>query len=86
MNIQVSKMFSSIVKEIIKLSKYSFNLNETIDYYLDNLEVSTENSDREDDSNFQSAKIFIQPPVNASHENSNIEPGDKIQPTRDASA
>ena len=47
---------------------------------MDNLEVSTDNSDSEYVSNFQSAKISIQPPVNANSENR-----DKDQPTGDAS-
>lgn len=40
------------------LKKKCFTLNEATDY-LDNLQVSTDGSDSEDDSNFQSAKIFI---------------------------
>ena len=48
-----------IVKETYKnVEKKCFTLNEATDY-LDNLQVSTDDSDSEDDSNFQSAKIFI---------------------------
>ena len=50
-----------------------------------NLEVSTDYSEGEDYSNFQLAKIFIQPPVNANNENSNTDSGDVNQPTGDAS-
>ena len=50
-----------------------------------NLEVSTDYSKGEDYSNFRSAKIFIQPLVNANNENSNIHSGDVNQPTGDAS-
>ena len=76
---------SNIVKEIYKIVKKTFNLNEAIDYYLDNLQISTDDSDNEGDSKFQSAKISIQPPVNANSENSDIESGDEDQPTGDAS-
>ena len=67
-NIQVSKICfficSNIVKEKYKIVEKKINLNEAIDYYLDNLEVSPDDSDNEDNINFQLAKIFIQPPVN----------------------
>lgn len=55
------------------------NLNEAI-AYLDHLEVSTDDSDSENDSNFQSAKIFIEPPVNANSKNSDIDCEDENQP------
>ena len=58
------------------LKKKSFNLNEATDYYLGKLEVSTDDWDNGDDSNFHSAKIFIQPPVKANNQNRNIESGD----------
>ena len=35
-----------------------FSLNEAVDYYLDNFEVSTDDSDNENDNTFQSANIF----------------------------
>ena len=54
-------------------------LNEAI-AYLDHLEVSTDDSDSENDSNFQSAKIFIEPPVNVNSKNSDIDCGDENQP------
>ena len=62
-NMHLSKMCfficSIIVKETYKnVEKKCFTLNEATDY-LDNLQVSTDGSDSEDDSNFQSAKIFI---------------------------
>ena len=40
------------------MTKKCFTLDEAIDY-LDNLEVSTDDSDSEDNSNFQSAKSFV---------------------------
>ena len=43
-------------------SRKCFTLNEAVDY-LDNLEVSNDDSESEVDSNFQSTKIFIQPPI-----------------------
>ena len=61
-----------------------FYLNEATDY-LDNFEVSTDDSDSANARNFQSAKVFIQPPVNANNENSGIDSGDENQPTGDAS-
>ena len=59
-------------------------MNEAIDY-LDNLEVSTDDSDSKDDSNFHSVQNFIQLPVNANNENSDIDSGDENQPTGDTS-
>lgn len=57
------------------MSKNCFTLNEAIDYS-NNFEVSTDDSNNEVDGNFQSAKIFIQPPmVNANNENSDISSG-----------
>ena len=52
---------------------------------MDNLEVSTDGSDSEDDSNFQSAKIFTQLPVDTNNEKIDIDSGDENQPTGDAS-
>ena len=57
-------------------------LNEAI-AYSDHLEVSTDDSDSEDDSNFQSAKIFIEPPVNANSKKSEIDSGGENQPYGD---
>ena len=57
-------------------------LNEAI-AYSDHLEVSTDDSDSEDDSNFQSAKIFIEPPVNANSKKSKIDSGGENQPYGD---
>ena len=71
---------SNTVKEIFKKC---FTLNEAI-AYLDNLEVSVDNSDSEDDRNFQSAKTFIEPLVNSNNEKSKIDAGDENQPTGDA--
>ena len=51
---------------------------------MDNLEVSIDNSDSEDDRNFQSAKIFIEPLVDSNNEKSKIDAGDENQPTGDA--
>ena len=66
------------------MKKKSFNLNEVTDSCLGNLEVSTDDWDNNDDSNFHSAKIFIRPSVKVNNENSNIESGDDDQPTGDA--
>lgn len=44
---------------------------------MDNLEISTDNSDIEDDSNFHSANTFIQPSVDANNKNNNINSGDE---------
>ena len=52
---------------------------------MDNLEIYTDHSDKEDDSNFQSAKNFVQPSVNANNENNNIDSGDENLLTGDTS-
>ena len=55
-NIKVSKVSFFIDEEIYKnVEKKCFTLNEVIDY-LDNLEVFTDDSDNEYNSNLQSAK------------------------------
>ena len=66
------------------MSKRSFTLTEAIDY-LDNIGVSADDSDSGDYINFQSEKIFIQPPANAHDDNRDIDFGDENLPTGDAS-
>ena len=61
----------------MKLFEKFFNINEAIDDYLNNLDDSTDDSDNKDNRNFQSSKIFFQPPVNANNENSDVESGDE---------
>ena len=62
-----------------------FTLNEAVDY-LDNLEVSNDDLESEVDSNFQSTKIFIQPPIaSVNNENSDISSGDEDKLAMDAS-
>ena len=62
-----------------------FTLNEAVDY-LDNLEVSNDDSESEVDSNFHSTKIFIQPPIaSVNNENSDISSGDEDKLAMDAS-
>ena len=52
---------------------------------MNNLEVSTDESDSEDDINFHSEELFIQPPVNANDKYSEIDSGDENQATGDVS-
>ena len=52
---------------------------------MNNLEVSTYDSDSRDDSNFYSAKVFVQSSENANNENSDIDSGNWNQPTGDVS-
>ena len=50
---------------------------------MDNLEISNDNPDIEDDSNFHSANTFIDPSVDANNENNNIDSGDENWLTED---
>ena len=51
---------------------------------MDNLEVSADDSESEGDCSVQSAKIFIEPLVNANNEKGKIGSEDENQPTGDA--
>ena len=65
------------------MRKKCFTLYETIDY-LDNLEVSADDSESEGDCSVQLAKIFIEPLVNANNEKGKNGSEDENQPTGDA--
>ena len=51
---------------------------------MDNLEVSADDSESEGDCSVQSAKIFIEPLVNANNAKGKIGSEDENQPTGDA--
>ena len=58
-------------------NKNIYTLNEALDH-LENLEVfSSDESENEDDGKLKSAQFLIQPPINYSDINSDIDSGDE---------
>ena len=66
-------------------NKNIYTLNEALDH-LENLEVfSSDESENEDDGKLKSAQFLIQPPINCSDINSDIDSGDENVADWDAS-
>ena len=55
----------------------TFTLSQALDY-LDNLEVSSD-SEEESLGDLQSAKIYLQPPLNSNRPSSDVDSGDQTQ-------
>ena len=56
------------------MAEKTFTLSQTLDYW-DNLEVSSD-SEKESLGNLQSAKIYLQPPLNSKRPSSDVDSGD----------
>ena len=57
------------------MAEKTFRLSHALDY-LDNLEVIS-NSEKESLGGFQSAKIYLQPPLNSNRPSSDVDSGDE---------
>ena len=65
------------------MAEKTFTLSQALDY-LDNLEVSSD-SEEESLGDLQSAKIYLQPPLNSNSPNSDIDSGDENTAAADTS-
>ena len=65
------------------MAEKTFTLSQALDY-LDNLEVSSD-SEEESLGDLQSAKIYLQPPLNSNRPSSDIDSGDENTAAADTS-
>ena len=65
------------------MAEKTFTLSQALDY-LDNLEVSSD-SEEESLGNLQSAKIYLQPPLNSNRTSSSVDSGDENTAAPDTS-
>ena len=65
------------------MAEKTFRLSQALDY-LDNLEVSSD-SEEESLGDFQSAKIYLQSPLNSNRPSSDVDSGDENRATADTS-
>ena len=65
------------------MAEKTFTLSQALDY-LDNLEVSSD-SEEESLGDLQSAKIYLQPPLNSNRPSSDVDSGDENTAAADAS-